>query len=93
MSNGVRPHEFFEIILTKPALKRYRRLPKELVRRVDQAFTELELNPFYGDVKRLEGDRGYYRLRVGDWEAIYRIDIEKRHVIVVAILPRGQVYK
>jgi len=46
-----------------------------------------------GDVKLLAGTVGLYRLRVGDWRAIFRRD-DQEHVITVAqVLPRGGAYK
>ena len=46
-----------------------------------------------GDVRRLVGSVGLYRLRIGDWRAIFRRDDQKRVITVAQILPRGSVYK
>ena len=37
--------------------------------------------------------RGFFKLRIGDWRAIYEIDILKREVIVHAVGHRSQIYK
>ena len=44
-----------------------------------------------GDVKRLQGYKNDYRLRVGNLRVIYSIDNDI--IIVKDVLPRGQAYK
>ena len=46
-----------------------------------------------GDVRRLVGTVGLYRLRVGDWRAIFRRDDQERTITVAQVLPRGSAYK
>lgn len=49
--------------------------------------------PYEGDITPLSGRKGYYRLRVGSFRVIYRIDEGNRIVIITAVGNRGQVYK
>jgi mRNA-degrading endonuclease RelE of RelBE toxin-antitoxin system len=44
-------------------------------------------------VRRLAGTVGLYRLRVGDWRAIFRRDDQQRVITVAQVLPRGGAYK
>ena len=44
-----------------------------------------------GDVKRLQGYKNDYRLRVGNLRVIYSVDDDI--IIVKDVLPRGQAYK
>ncbi len=37
--------------------------------------------------------RGYFKLRVGDWRVIYKVDWIKNAVIVCVVGPRDKVYK
>lgn len=46
-----------------------------------------------GDVKRLAGSVGLWRLRVGDWRVIYRRDEADLVITVVTVSPRGSAYK
>ncbi len=46
-----------------------------------------------GDVKRLVGNPGAWRLRVGDWRAIFHRDDEQRTIVVLAVRPRGDAYR
>jgi mRNA interferase RelE/StbE len=83
----------FEIRVAKHAQRYYDRLPADLAARLDRAFTRLCENPFAGDVKRLQGYEGSYRLRVGDLRILFTVNLEARVIEVAAILPRGQAYR
>jgi mRNA interferase RelE/StbE len=45
-----------------------------------------------GDVRTLKGRRGEWRLRIGDWRAIIRLDQEASVIVVTAVKPRGGAY-
>jgi mRNA interferase RelE/StbE len=86
--------ENWQIILTHPAEKIYKKSDREIKKRFNNCFEELENDPFYGiNIKPLTGKlRGLYRYRVGDWRVIYRIFRETKVVEIIAILPRGNAY-
>ncbi|NLY44763.1 MAG: type II toxin-antitoxin system RelE/ParE family toxin [Tissierella sp.] len=46
----------------------------------------------HGDIKRLVGQDGLYRLRVGDYRVIYSIDYNKVIIIILNIGNRGEIY-
>lgn len=46
-----------------------------------------------GDIKRLEGSEGLWRLRVGNWRVIFRWDSAALRITVVIVSPRGSAYK
>lgn len=75
------------------ALATLRRIPANVARIVRGKIERLALDPFApnNNVKALKGRPGY-RLRVGDWRAIYtlRRDVLVVHVLTVA--PRGGIY-
>ncbi len=86
--------EQFKIILSRQAIKYYRRLPINVARRLDRAFLSLEKNPIFdSDIKQLKGKDKRYRSRAGDLRIIYQLNKKKKLVMVSTILPRGQVYK
>jgi mRNA interferase RelE/StbE len=57
--------------------------------RIRAALSKLGNEPPQGDIKKLKG-RADYRLRVGSYRVIYRIEPET--IIVSKIAPRGQAY-
>ncbi len=44
-----------------------------------------------GDIKKLQGYKNDYRLRVGNLRVLFSMDSER--IIVKDVLPRGQAYK
>lgn len=45
-----------------------------------------------GDIKPLQGSKGSYRLRVGDWRILFSYP-ERDIILIEKIGPRGGVYK
>jgi mRNA interferase RelE/StbE len=84
----------YKLLFTKSASKALQRAPKHVIRRVRVKLDKIVADP-YGDhpsVTKLRGRSGY-RLRVGDWRVIYEIDDETVVVVVLAIGPRGDIYR
>jgi mRNA interferase RelE/StbE len=70
------------------------RMPRDLAARLVEAFEQLAGDPRAAglDVARLRGRPGY-RLRLGGWRAIYRVDDDRFVVLVVDISARGDAHK
>jgi len=84
----------FRIALSKEALKYYNRVSTTTAERLDRCFSSLESEPIKGSsIKPLKEMAGKYRYRIGNLRVIYEVDLEKRTVNVMAILPRRQAYK
>jgi len=45
------------------------------------------------DVKKLEGEEGLFRLRVGGWRVIFDRQDELKIIAIEKIKPRGDAYK
>ena len=69
-------------------------MPRQVRGRMERAIHRLAEDPDDGslDVKPLQGRDGY-RLRVGQWRALFQRDDEELTILVVAAGPRGDVYK
>ena len=79
------------ILLRPIALKYLNRLNATDKNRIQAAFTELSKEPPMGDIKPLVGNPGYFRLRVGGYRVLFRI--ENHTLFITNIDPRGQAYK
>jgi mRNA-degrading endonuclease RelE of RelBE toxin-antitoxin system len=66
------------------------RLNESQLNRILNALEKLSLDPPEGDIKSLSGQTGYWRLRIGNLRALYRI--ENGAIFVTDIDPRGQAY-
>lgn len=69
-------------------------MPKEISRSIREKLDEIAQDPLKprSDVMPLKGRPGY-RLRVGSWRVIYRLNKEVLEILVIKIASRGDVYK
>ncbi|MFZ1154474.1 MAG: type II toxin-antitoxin system RelE/ParE family toxin [Solirubrobacteraceae bacterium] len=75
-------------MIAPAAAKAVRKLPRNERERI---LTAIERLPA-GDVRSLKGRPGEWRLRVGDWRAILRLNQDDRVIVVTAVKPRGGAY-
>lgn len=78
------------IEIDKKAVKFISTQPMFQQERIFKAIYKL---PYQGDIKAMQGNSGYFRLRVGDYRIIYTVDNNVLLVRVVAVGNRGQIYK
>lgn len=72
-------------MLAPAAAKAVRKLPRNERERILAAIERLPA----GDVRSLKARPGEWRLRVGDWRALIRLDSEASVIVVTAVEPRG----
>lgn len=72
----------FKIVWDEKAQSDLIRLEPSISRRIFKKVDELSENPFSKDIKRLKGSRDY-RLRVGDYRAIFAIDQDTIQILRV----------
>ena len=78
----------WDAVIAPDATKALRRLPRNEQERIRAAIQRLPA----GDVRRLKGRRDEWRLRIGNWRALIRLDREARLIVVTAVKPRGSAY-
>ena len=81
-----------EVQYSRQAIKGLRKLPVSFADRFRKAFLDIANRKGQWDVKKLAGREGY-RLRIGEYRGIYKIEGEKITVLVLDIGPRGGSYK
>ncbi len=74
--------------ISDPAQKDFRKLPPRDQVRVKTALLAMEKDPFQGDIKRLKAQPSGWRRRVGDYRIIYDIYFEQRLIVIAGILRR-----
>jgi mRNA interferase RelE/StbE len=75
-------------VIAPAAAKSLRKLPRNERERILAAIERLPA----GDVRSLKGRPGEWRLRVGDWRALIRLDSDASVIVVTAVKPRGSAY-
>ena len=80
----------YKILLHPKAAKSLKKLPPTLGKRVKEALAELESKPEKGDQLK---PSDFWRVRIGDYRAIYEIDRKGNRIIVLYIGHRKNVYE
>ncbi len=86
----------FEVILSNTARKGAKDMPEALKIKLIALLDVFERNPFpveEYDIKKLRGLENTYRIRLGDWRVIYKVDFVAHRVIIVKVAPRKSAYK
>ena len=76
---------------SRKAIKGLRKLPANVADQFRTAFQEIANSRGHWEVKKLAGREGY-RLRIGRYRAIYKIEGEQVTVLVLDVGPRGGIY-
>jgi len=84
----------YSIVFTKQAAKSLQRIPREIASLIWEKLAQIANDPYaqHSNVTKLHGRPGY-RLRVGDWRVIYKVETDELVIIVLKIAPRGEVYR
>ncbi|MGQ0504658.1 MAG: type II toxin-antitoxin system RelE family toxin [Myxococcaceae bacterium] len=84
----------YSVTILPEALRALKKLSKEVQRRVSKAIDKLAAEPRPSGAKALQGDdKGYLRIRVGDYRIVYIVDDGKLTVLIVRIGHRREVYR
>lgn len=79
----------FSVLLTPKAAKSLKKLQRSIGTRVAESLKQLEQTPEAGE--QLKPSR-FWKVRVGDYRAIYEIDRSSNRIIVLFIGHRKNVY-
>jgi mRNA interferase RelE/StbE len=82
----------YQVALKSSAEKELFRLSEHIAFRILPKIKALAIDPRPHGCKKLRGGRDEWRIRVGDYRAIYIIDDETRRVEVTRIAHRREVY-
>ncbi len=82
----------YKILIEKKAEKDLEKIPKEIQRKIISKILELKNSPRL-NAGKISGSNNYYRIRIGDYRAVYEIKNKKREIILFIIRHRKEVYK
>jgi mRNA interferase RelE/StbE len=83
----------YELRLARSARKELEALPDTVLARVARELDALPANPRPRGCKKLRGADDLFRLRVGDYRIVYRVDDRARLIEVRAIRDRKDAYE
>lgn len=81
----------YEVIYYSKAEKELSRINKNEARVIFVKISQLKTNPRPNISIKLKGYE-YYRLRIGNYRAIYQIDDKNRHINIITIKHRSEAY-
>ena len=84
-----------KLVLTRAAQRGIGRINPKMRVTLLERLEAIAREPFaaHRNVERLKGERDAFRLRQGDWRALYRIDRAAGEMRVLVVEPRGGVYR
>ncbi|MFN3420533.1 MAG: type II toxin-antitoxin system RelE family toxin [Armatimonadota bacterium] len=82
----------YSVFLASRAIRDYRKLPKEVQERISQALEKLRENPRPHGCEKVIGSDSW-RIRIGDYRIIFKVDDENKTVTVTRIGHRKDVYE
>lgn len=87
------PDKEYRLLFAKKMRKEFRKLDPDTQSRIKPKLYDLKDDPRPSGVKKLTGHNSLYRIRVGDYRVIYRINDEKITVYVLRVRHRSEVYR
>jgi mRNA interferase RelE/StbE len=84
------------LVIERAAMRRLKDMPKTARETVRRRLGEIAADPFakHANVERYKGGgTNTFRLRQGQWRAIYQVDLETQEMRVQIIDTRGSVYR
>lgn len=72
----------WELRVAKSAKKNILRFPKKDKERIIQSFRDFIINPYSGDIEKVEGKENVWRRRVGNYRVVYEINIKDKLIYI-----------
>jgi mRNA-degrading endonuclease RelE of RelBE toxin-antitoxin system len=84
-----------KLVLTRGAQRRLGTISPKMRAALIERLEAIADEPFatHRNVERIKGERDAFRLRQGDWRALYRIDRTAAEMRVMVVEPRGRIYR
>jgi mRNA-degrading endonuclease RelE of RelBE toxin-antitoxin system len=84
-----------EIVFEKQAAKALRGIQRKTANAIMEAIRAIAAEPFarYANVERIKGIKDTFRLRRGDWRAVYAINRNSNMLTEQTVKTRGKAYK
>ena len=78
----------WELIIDSLVKKQLKRIPKNYAERISNVVGALVVNPYGGDIEKMEGEQDVWRRRVGDYRILYEINSVKKAIHVLDVRRR-----
>ncbi len=82
----------YQVKFKSSAVKELKNLPSQIQQRISTTIQKLQENPRPSGIVKLTGDDKLYRVRVGSYRVIFKIDDNERITKITRIRHRRDVY-
>ena len=82
----------FDVSYSNRSKKFLRKADKVIVKRVIEKIEKLRKAPIIHDTKTVEGSKGLFRVRVGDYRILYEVDYRNNLIGIIKIDKKPRVY-
>ena len=82
----------FDVSHSNRSKKFLKKADKVIVKRVIEKIEKLRENPVIHDTKTVEGSKGLFRVRVGDYRILYEVDYRNNLLGIIKIDKKPRVY-
>lgn len=83
----------YTITFARSARKELERLDPAMIARILPRIEALGRNPHPGGCRKLRGGMALWRIRIGDYRAVYAIDDARRTVDIITVRHRRDAYR
>jgi mRNA interferase RelE/StbE len=83
----------YSIEFSASALREFQAFDRQVQRRISVKIEQLAENPFSLGARKFHGETDHWRIRIGDYRVIYRIDRRRVVVVIVRVGHRREVYR
>ena len=83
----------YEIFFSRKASHSVNALQETYKKKIGKILKNLKENPFSYPYRRIEGKTNMYRIRIGKYRVLYKVDEKERTITVLKIDKRSRVYK
>jgi mRNA interferase RelE/StbE len=83
----------YTLEFTASAAREFRALDRKTQRRISTKVSELANDPLPAGVRKFQGEEDHWRIRVGDYRVIYRVEKCRVVIVIVKIGHRREVYR
>ena len=82
----------FDVSYSNRSKKFLKKADKVIVKRVIEKIEKLRKAPIIHDTKTVEGSKGLFRVRVGDYRILYEVDYRNNLIGIIKIDKKPRVY-
>jgi mRNA interferase RelE/StbE len=82
----------FTVELDNQPSKFLRKLERNNAFRIIEKIEKLKSNPTPQHIKTIVGEHGIFRIRVGDFRVLYRVNYQENRIVITMIDKRERIY-